>query len=377
MLQTDPTQCNKQALFAFRVDSSLTIGTGHVERCLTLANALRKQGAQCKFICRDHFGNITKKIQLEGHSLTLLPLKSNSPKTSGASGYASWLGANIIDDAVDTANYLKSTQPSWLIVDHYAIDEHWECRIKNTPGIKIMVIDGQAIRKHSCDLLLDPTFSTEPLERWKGLVPQDCKMFVGLHHALLRPEFTEARSTMHRKAGGVRRIFIGFGGVDKPNTSATALDAIISLDKNDIHTDIVVGAANIHIKELQKKCREFKDVTLHIEATNIANLMSAADFAIGGGGGMLLERCYLGLPSITVSIAQNQTELCKAMDRLGASIHLGNADQVGPCEIKSVINTLMNDRSLLMKMRTKSKDLMKPSGSSLINALLGNKNEII
>ncbi|MBM3273409.1 UDP-2,4-diacetamido-2,4,6-trideoxy-beta-L-altropyranose hydrolase, partial [Candidatus Kaiserbacteria bacterium] len=50
----------------FRTDASLHIGTGHVMRCLTLAEALRECGAHCRFICRSHPGNLIKEIGQRG-----------------------------------------------------------------------------------------------------------------------------------------------------------------------------------------------------------------------------------------------------------------------------------------------------------------------
>ena len=46
---------------AFRADASIEIGTGHVMRCLTLADRLRERGATTHFLCRPldgHLGEI-------------------------------------------------------------------------------------------------------------------------------------------------------------------------------------------------------------------------------------------------------------------------------------------------------------------------------
>lgn len=50
-------------MIVFRVDSSSVIGNGHVIRCLSLAKVLRKQGAKCKFLCRDFENNLIEKIK--------------------------------------------------------------------------------------------------------------------------------------------------------------------------------------------------------------------------------------------------------------------------------------------------------------------------
>ena len=49
--------------FLFRVDASLSIGTGHVMRCLALARKLKKNNCEIEFISRKHEGNIIKKIR--------------------------------------------------------------------------------------------------------------------------------------------------------------------------------------------------------------------------------------------------------------------------------------------------------------------------
>ncbi len=52
----------------FRVDASIEMGTGHVMRCLTLADALKEQSAECHFICREHLGHLNALITERGHT---------------------------------------------------------------------------------------------------------------------------------------------------------------------------------------------------------------------------------------------------------------------------------------------------------------------
>ena len=62
-----------------RTDASIQIGTGHVMRCLTLADELRGRGAEVIFACREFDGNLCGYIEEKGYIVHHLPV-SDAPK---------------------------------------------------------------------------------------------------------------------------------------------------------------------------------------------------------------------------------------------------------------------------------------------------------
>jgi len=199
-----------------RTDSSVQIGTGHVMRCLTLADELRERGAEIVFVCRDFAGNLCGYIEekgyiVQGYIVHRLPV-SDTPKqnTEGNLKHAAWLGADWQTDARQVEEIIKdfNTHPDWLVVDHYALDERWERYLRSYVK-KIMVIDDLADRPHDCeviddladrphdcDLLLDQNFYENLESRYDGLAPSGCKKLLGPKYALLRPEFREERKNL-------------------------------------------------------------------------------------------------------------------------------------------------------------------------------------
>src|SRR3990167_4024154 len=213
---------------AFRADASLQIGTGHVMRCLTLADALAAQGADCLFICREHQGNLIEQIRNKGyrtHALPVLPpveasslaIKAASDEQSPA--HSHWLGATQVEDAAACTAILAEVKPDWLIVDHYALDARWETVLKPHYR-KLMVIDDLADRSHLCDLLLDQTFGRDA-EDYRVWVPASSQLLCGSQYALLRPEFGALRdySLQRRPNPQLRQLLITMGGVDKDNAT--------------------------------------------------------------------------------------------------------------------------------------------------------------
>src|SRR5690606_32001299 len=190
---------------ALRTDASMRIGTGHLMRCLTLADALRDAGARTRFVCRALPHGLREVVIGRGHELVELPSVCGSTAGGGdgrgapvasphtALEHADWLGTTQEEDAAATCDALDDGAVwDWLAVDHYAIDARWETRLR-TAARRILAIDDLADRRHDCDALLDQNLHAGMHARYDGLVPDACVRLVGPRHALLRPEFAAAR----------------------------------------------------------------------------------------------------------------------------------------------------------------------------------------
>jgi len=346
-----------QNLIYIRVDASIQIGSGHVERCLTLAKILSERDVMVHFICRSHIGHMEERIKSEGFNVTMLPSTDEFIVEPG-SNYRSWLGVSWEIDANDISQIILKSKPMCLIVDHYAIDVYWERLVKSLTNIKIMAIDGLANRNHDCDMLLDQTYSLNGISRWNGLVPSYCKLLSGAKYALLRPEFIKVKRSLSQRTGIIKRILISFGGIDKLNSTRVALEAIIASNYNNITIDVVVGEGNPHMGDLKLRCDQLDYVNLHIQTSEIAKLMASADLSIGGGGTMIWERCYLGLPTILICIADNQVNQAKSVHSYGAVIYLGIFKEGILTQIVEQLNNLYSNPNLNISISKKALELM-------------------
>ena len=134
--------------FVFRTDASNSIGTGHIMRCLALAEALRQRGGSCLFICRAHPGNLISLVNKRDFEVQVLPFDYQAVVDKGSDGdmmHADWLGGDFRADAESTMEILSKDECDWLIIDHYAIDFRWQRLIRRASG-RLMAIDDLANR---------------------------------------------------------------------------------------------------------------------------------------------------------------------------------------------------------------------------------------
>jgi len=307
-----------------RVDASLQIGTGHVMRCLTLAKTLKGQDAEVVFICREHQGNLIKRIQDEGFTIYPLPLLNRldqieNKANSSSLFHADWLGCAQQQDAEQCSPIIESIKPDWLIVDHYALDQTWHALLKTTYK-KLMVIDDLADRQHLCNLLLDQTYGRKPVD-YQHLVPEKCQMLLGSQYALLRSEFAEWRdySLKRRIQPEFKKLLITMGGVDSDNVTCQVLEAIRHVQfPQDIEITVVMGGTAPHLNEVKTQANTMPHKTqVMVNVNNMAERMANADLAIGAAGATTWERCCLGLPTIQMVIADNQVFSAKKLSEDG------------------------------------------------------------
>lgn len=265
-----------------RTDASVEIGSGHVMRCLTIADNLKVRGCNVRFWMEPLAGNLINLVAQQGYK-----------------------------------NISKAEDADLYIVDHYGLDIEWEKSIRQHTK-KLMVIDDLA-RVHDCDLLLDQNVVPNFESRYDGLVPNHCVKLLGPKYLIMREEFLMARNQMSQRHN-IKRLLVFMGGTDPTNETMKILTALENYSFAQI--DIVVGNGNVHKGEIKEICNK-RNYQYHCQISYMAQLMQQADFCIGAGGGTMWERCYVGLPSSSTIVAANQLITTTYAAQLGAVINLG------------------------------------------------------
>lgn len=328
---------------AFRVDASLSIGTGHVARCLTLATYLAENAVTCHFIMRELPGDMVDHVRQRGFAVSSLS-GHEVPEGDQASGAAVRAAFDWVGDAEQTCAVLDAAGGwDWLVVDHYALDAKWEAACASHVR-NLLVIDDLADRPHRCDLILDQNLQTEA-GRYDDLVSPDAVTLLGPRFALLRPEFSSMRArTLRGTQDAVGKILVFMGGVDRLNFTQQALEAIENVrDLTSISVDVVVGKGSPNSSAIARWCAHREWVHFHHGSDSMAALMAAADLSIGAGGGASWERCCVGLPAILVAVAPNQRPGSEALAMAGAALFVGEPDGLDPETLESALKLLIEN----------------------------------
>jgi len=356
---------------AVRVDATARIGSGHLMRCLTLADTLRsQQGAEVHFLCRPGAAHLLELVTARGHALHLFDAPDTPHGEPDRLAHADWLGISQAADLAACLPTLQALSPDWLIVDHYAVDRRWQTPARGC-GARILVIDDLADRVHDCDILLDQNFYHDATHRYDALTPTRCKRLLGPSHALLRPEFAAARQDAAPRAGDVRRALVFFGSFDPRDLASLGLEALCRTRRPSLAVDLVIGQDHPRAAELAQRCEGLPDVRLHRQVSTMAHLMLAADIAIGAGGSTTLERCYLGLPTLAVDVADNQRAMLHDLHAAGAVVYLGSGGTLTVPVLAAAIDRLIDDAPARERISMRGMALVADGRLDLLKHMTG------
>jgi len=353
---------------AIRVDASSQIGTGHLMRCLTLADALKQRGAQIRFVSRHLPEHLRNMLATKGHEF--MPLNGRpSEVISNDLAHAQWLGTSQHIDAQDSIHTLSDQEWDWLVVDHYALDARWESALRQTAK-NILVIDDIADRQHICDILQDQNLYADMQNRYSGKVPLHCQLLLGPRYAVLRDEFRLLREQIKLRSGAAKRVLIFFGGVDSDNYTGRAVEALSEIDISDLYVDVVIGAQHPCREQIEAACAQHGFIC-HVQTDRMAELMAFADLAIGAGGSASWERCCLGLPALLVALADNQINIAKALDSIGACVYIGTIRTASTPIMRDAIFDLLSAKDRLKMLSEKAYSLVDGMGVDRICQEMG------
>lgn len=344
---------------AIRVDASGQIGTGHFMRCLTLADALKKHGAQIRFVSRRLPEHLCGMLEDRGHqSVVFNNVKCDQPFDELA--HAHWLGVSQVQDAADSLRALSDKAWDWLIVDHYSLDARWESALRRMAK-QIMVIDDIADRQHDCDVLLDQNYFADMESRYGGKVSSNCKLLLGSRYALLRDEFRQLHKQAKPRIGPVKHLLVFFGGVDADNYTGLVVEVLSGISIPGLHVDVVIGAAHPNLSQIKAACVHHKFIC-HVQTDKMAELMASADLAIGAGGSASWERCCLGLPAVLVALADNQIDIARELGLFGACAYVGTSAEANVEILRHAIIDLVSKDDQINRLSVKAFSLVDGMG---------------
>jgi UDP-2,4-diacetamido-2,4,6-trideoxy-beta-L-altropyranose hydrolase len=321
--------------WAFRVDASDAIGSGHISRCLAFAGALRADGCRVLFVCREISGHAGARVRAAGHELCLLPPGPSPVVDPDGPPLAAWLGTQWSDDADSTSSAIFrafGSAADGLVVDHYGLDARWE-RFMRQAAHRIVVVDDLADRSHDCDILLDQNVVAHMASRYDGCVPPGTRRLLGPAYALLAPEFAALHVDARPRHAPARRSLLFFGGGAAGELARSVADRLVARGSR-LELDVILpfgsgtgGEAPPHVH-------------LKADLPSLAPLLARADIAAGGSGVSSLERLCLGVPAVVVTMAENQRESAEELARRGLALYLGDASRVSADAIAEALEAL-------------------------------------
>ena len=335
------------------------MGTGHVMRCLALAQGWKSQGGQVTFITVNNSEGLLQRFLDEGFEV--VTLERPYPDR---------------DDWEITSQVLAAYSDAWVVIDGYNFDPTYQLLIKEM-GHKLLVVDDIAHLAHyHADVVLNQNISADRLHY--SCEPYT-RLLLGTSYALLRSEFLEWAHWRRDHPETGRKILVTLGGADPINLTLQVLQALKLVDVSGLETQIVVGPVNPHIDTLRQEIESgVSSFQLVIESADMPQLMAWADIAINAGGSTCWELCCLGVPMIIMVTSQDQALIGSGLEWEGCAKNLGRWDiDTDVARFVRVVEGLLEDSDNRSAMSSQGQMLVDGRGAErVVDSLMtlsGNK----
>jgi ribosomal protein S18 acetylase RimI-like enzyme len=160
------------------------------------------------------------------------------------------------------------------------------------------------------------------------------------------------------------------GGTDNVNMTGMVLTALSADQLANINVDVAIGSNCLHREAIITQASIRPNTQIHMNRPHLADLMAKADLAIGAGGATTWERMCLGLPSIVMSIAENQIPACKALEASGLIRFLGNATDLDTEFIQKTIFKVLSEAKSLQVLSKSNQNLVDGLGANRVMEVL-------
>ena len=327
-----------------RADASTQIGTGHVMRCLALAQAWQDRGGGVMFVMAIKTPAIEARLKSEGMEVVYIPVQIGS-----------------IGDAEKTINLARKFNAKWVVIDGYNFGGEYQKIIKGD-GLRLLMLDDYGHAEHYyADIVLNQNISAD--ERLYVHREPYTQLLLGVKYTLLRREFWQWRGWKREIPTVARLVLVTLGGSDADNVTLKVIQALQLVELDDLEVVVVVGGSNPHYEQLKSVCLDAKFL-IHLKrnVTNMPDLMAWADVAIAAGGSTNWELAFMGLPSIILVLADNQRAISLELGKTKVAVNLGWHEDISVTEIGSTVAQLLINTDMRAEIVKNSQKLVDGEG---------------
>ncbi len=350
----------------FRVDSGNHIGSGHLVRCLTLAEWFKKNSWDVHFITKNHQGHNAEAIFKYYHYHLIDGGIDRKLSEQELSCYANWLGEDEAVDLEKTNSIIKKIgKADLVIVDSYSLGCIFE---EGVSAHYVMAIDDLYNRKHAVDIILNQNIIALKKD-YKNLSKKtNFLQLLGPEYALLREEFPEMRNKKEFALlkNPVKKIMVFFGGMDVAGDTAKLLSGLNENILISYQFDIVFNETHSDFHIIKKRSEMYPNIKLHKIGNNFAELMISSDLFIGAGGSTAWERACLGVASAVVCSAENQKDNCLQLNETKTAYYLGKSTDLRPEDWGRFFEDEVPNTNLWNELKKNSYQLVDGKGAERV-----------
>ena len=348
-----------------RADGTARMGTGHVMRCLGLAEAWRAAGGAVTFAAADLGGPLADRLAADGFGVERLTAPAASPADARAT-------------AALAANSGGGEASGWVLLDGYQFGSDYKQRLGAAARVLLVDDFAEPGYEHAA-LVLNQTLHADPAA-YPAADP--ARLLLGPDYTLLRGEFRPytSRPAASESAGPVRRVLVTLGGSDPDNAAEAALEAVaaavgeVGTDGGSVAVTAVVGALSPHADAVRAAADRLSAggavaVAVRDRVTDMAAVMATADLAVTAGGVTLHELAFLGVPAAIIRTAENQAANTAKAVELGFAADLGRRPGASPAALAAGLAALLADPARRAAMAAAGRRAVDGRGTDRVLAM--------
>ena len=277
-----------------RADTTPQIGTGHVMRCIALALAAKQIGMGT--LLTGYFDVPWVQERLKKESIPHYCLASDKKHKP--------------ESPEEFLEQFKQFSPDCVCLDGYHFDLTWQTAIIQA-GLKLLLIDDYGhLPEYRCNVLLNQNFGAETIQ-YQGEIGT---LLTGPHYTILRPEFAQARPKVEDRIfkGNAKRLLINLGGGDFSHILPELASIIEKAMTEKIIIRILAGSMPDEVI-----LKAFSAIPVGLEVLrnvrDMPSLLLDTELCISATGSTTWELCCLGVPFLSLSLAENQVPVARRL----------------------------------------------------------------